>query len=510
MKSLNIIALSVLSLSTFANTLGGYSVSEESLCHGFPKAQLETPEGTCVGIVATQEDGLKRPRRILALPGGDFIITDMTGWVANKGIVWRFNPTTNTLSKVFTGIDHAHGLALGPDGLVYFGSKAQIFSFDPAEELPQKRTVLSGLPTAGNHPLTHFIFDEEGNLLVNVGAPSDQCLDEKDRPQYPCPESEGKNPEAVIRKYSKSSNYQSYEVIAKGLRNSMALAIEPLTGQLYQGENGMDFKELETPLEEINLITKGKHYGWPYCYEDGLLNPKYKRTFFNRRIPKIDCSVYESPVAHLPAHSAPLDMMFYQGDMFEELNGKLVVSLHGYRETGHRIVSLDLNEQLIPSGETRKELVTNWSGKNGLTPKGSPVGMTVAKDGAIWFVEDKNKTIMVFAKGSQAGQNNQTTQTQISYKDLTHEQAEEFSFLNKAILKKSCTSCHGQMAGDDESVFNTLIDDGFIKPGNKEESSLHFRILNNENGNQMPLGGKPVDTELTNKLGLFIDALKTP
>lgn len=491
-------------------TKGGYSLTKGSLCHGYPKVSVNTPEGMCVGLVASEEDGLKRPRRILALGNDEFIITDMVGWVANRGIVWRFNSRTKTLEKVFTGVDHAHGLALGPDGLVYIGTREGVFRFDPNHELPQRESIISNLPKDGNHPLTHFIFDEEGNLLVNVGAPSDQCLDESGKAQYPCPESEGDNPEAVIRKYTKESAYRNYSIIARGLRNSMAMAIEPLTGQLFQGENGMDFKELETPKEEINLIEEGKHYGWPYCFEDGKLNPKYKRTFFNRRIPHIDCTQYQSPVAHLPPHSAPLDMMFYQGEMFKELQGKLIVSLHGYRETGHRIVSLDLSEQFLPVESSKIELVNEWTTENTLTPRGAPVGMTIDSDGSIWLVEDKNKTILVIAKGdsSSSTQDQDQERKTITWDKLSLAQKNTFSELNDDIFQQSCLGCHSQFQGKEDLVFDGLIESGFILPGEHKKSPLYYRMTGTENGNLMPLGGEPVSESHTDKLKQFIDALK--
>ena len=41
-----------------------------------------------------------------------------------------------------------------------------------------------------------------------------------------------------------------------------------------------------------------------------------------------------------------------------------------------------------------RELITGWHKVNGVRPQGAPVGMTVATDGALWLVEDKNQTII--------------------------------------------------------------------------------------------------------------------
>ena len=487
--------------------LSGYTIDTESLCGGFPKVALKTKDDTCLGLVATEESGLKRPRRILSVGEGLFVVTDMYGWVANKGIVWLFDSQSGKLTKLFDKVDQAHGLGLGPDGLIYVGTRSSIFRFNLNNHLETKETVINDLPLEGNHPLTHFIFDGSGNLIVNVGAPSDQCLDDKDRPQYPCPASESNDPEASLRLYFRNSAgaYPSYKVIAKGLRNSMALAIEPQSGRLFQGENGMDFKAADTPLEEINLIKEGAHYGWPYCYEDGKLNDKYKRTFLNRRVPKIKCSEYEAPVAHLPAHSAPLDMMFYQGDLFPEFQGRLIISLHGYRETGHLIVSIDLNEKLIPQENTRSEIVTNWTAESGLTPKGSPVGMTTDEEGNIWFVEDKNKTIMVLTRGDSNLGNVQGETRQIK---LSDEQVSEYREIDKMIFAQNCQSCHDQFSGDPKVVVPELIKSGLIKPGLGKDSPLFQRLIGTEAGQRMPIGSAPIKSDLSEKLKIFIDSLK--
>lgn len=88
MKSKNMLAALALIFSAHTlaetKTLSGYQVDNESLCGGHPKVAVETPEGTCMGLVASVEDGLLRPRRILSLGKNEFIITDMKGWAPNE------------------------------------------------------------------------------------------------------------------------------------------------------------------------------------------------------------------------------------------------------------------------------------------------------------------------------------------------------------------------------------------------------------------------------------------
>jgi glucose/arabinose dehydrogenase len=125
----------------------------------------------------------------------------------------------------------------------------------------------------------------------------------------------------------------------------------------------------------------------------------------------------------LPPHSAPLDLIYYHGPMFPELEGKLLVTLHGYRATGSRILALDVDADGAPrtsekatyaayrrprGGETRLpyhgpgpiafNLTPNWDALKGVRPAGSPVGLAIAADGAIWVAEDRNGAILRIAR----------------------------------------------------------------------------------------------------------------
>lgn len=493
--------------SAYAELQSNYLVAAQEKCGNFPKISLDTLPNSCLGLVASEKDGLLRPRRIVQLDDGDFIITDMVSWGKNRGIVWRLEPnnTQNKLTKLFTKVDRAHGLAIGPDKLVYIGTPNSIFRFDPNNPQATKEVIISDLPSAGNHPMTHFIFDENGDLIVNVGAPSDQCHKDNDPKKeilFPCPEAKS---EAGLRKYDRSENgqYKTYKLIARGLRNSMALAIHPETLELFQGENNMDFKELEKPEEEINLITEGKYYGWPYCYANGVLNPNYAQYS-----DQIRCEYATPPLALLPAHSAPLDMLFYTGAMFPELNGKLVIALHGYRETGQRIITLNFNKRnRLFIGLTRTEIIGGWSERNRLNPKGAPTGMTVAKDGSIWFVEDKNKTVMVLRRGNNSVVTGPINRNEIT--SLTLNQTKKLKYIQSNILENnSCVACHGQLETSTTlELAKNLISDGWVIPGDSENSLLVKKISGEEAGRRMPLDGEPLLESEVNEIKAFIDSL---
>jgi glucose/arabinose dehydrogenase len=57
------------------------------------------------------------------------------------------------------------------------------------------------------------------------------------------------------------------EIYTRGHRQPFSLHVDPLTGNLYEGENGGDRYE---DFEEVNLLKPGGNYGWPRCIGNNL------------------------------------------------------------------------------------------------------------------------------------------------------------------------------------------------------------------------------------------------
>ena len=103
---------------------------------------------------------------------------------------------------------------------------------------------------------------------------------------------------------------QRFAPFATGLRNSMALAVLPATpdakeGRVLQGENSIDYRDPKNPPEELNLLQRGRHYGWPYCVGRRQAAQGYEGRY--------DCARTEAPLALWPAHAAPLQMLMQGG-----------------------------------------------------------------------------------------------------------------------------------------------------------------------------------------------------
>ena len=268
------------------------------------------------------------------------------------------------------------------------------------------------------HPLSAFLFDADGALLLNVGAPTDQCAAPPPRPGSHCSEGVGPHAAAAIWRYAylgqgRWSDHPT--ILATGLRNSMALARHP-SGTILQGENSIDISDAESPFDEVNRIESGHFYGWPYCMDIRTPTPAW------RAAGAMDCAGAEhtAPVMLLAPHGAPLSMLYYDGPMFPQLRGRLLISLHGYRSVGARIMAYEVDAQGVPitgrsgayalyrgagairhpfpaRGATGLDLTPNWNAVRGLRPFGRPVGLTVASDGSIWVADDRNGTIIRIA-----------------------------------------------------------------------------------------------------------------
>lgn len=364
-------------------------------CDGLPRLQAATAPGFCLGLVA---DGLKSPRGLALLPNGDIVAADMGAWQAKRGRIWLLRRAPHGYAKtiLFDGLDRPNSAALGPDGKVYVGMAGRVARFAPGDARPVLEDVIGGasgvpgLPDSGRHPLPAILFDARRNLIVNVGAASDHCENaDGNMAGAACAESAGREARGVIRSYAMAwpaGKVLRWEVLARGLRNSMAMAVDARSGQLWQGENARDGiaaampalkNDNELPHDELNAIVAGGDYGWPYCYDAGLASPEY---------PAASCRNARPPVRLLPAHAAPLGMAFYTGSQFPPAYAhSLIVAYHGYRQHGHRVVALLDQPGKGPAGRS-VTLVEGARGKAGSL--GAPVGIGIGADGSVIVSDD--------------------------------------------------------------------------------------------------------------------------
>jgi glucose/arabinose dehydrogenase len=394
--------LRALSLAPLLLTSAAHSADA---CGNFQRLDVTTPDGFCAAVLA---DGFKFPRGIQPLSNGELVVVDMRSWEPKQGRVWLLKPTSAGHYEqvlLLKGLDRPNGIVLGPDGMLYLGLVGSIVRFDPHNPEATLRDVIGGksdvapLPGRGRHLLTNMRFDARGDLYVNVGSATDHCEGGDGAAPAagkPCAEAEGPQALGVIRKYKllwPMAMVTSWENYATGLRNSMALALHPVNGALWQADNGRDAiqaaipglaNDNDLPHDELNLIERRANYGWPYCYDNNVASPEY---------PDADCQRYRAPTRLLPAHAAPLGMTFYTGTRFPALyRNSLIVGYHGYRAHGHRLVALLPDAQGAPLGQAI-DLIKGWNSKPG-QGMGAPVDVKQGPDGNIYLVEDRTGRVV--------------------------------------------------------------------------------------------------------------------
>ena len=139
----------------------------------------------------------------------------------------------------------------------------------------------------------------------------------------------------------------------------------------------------------MTRVREGGFYGWPWYYIGNHEDPRHKG-----ERPDLADKVTVPDVLIQP-HSAPLGMTFYDGSMFPaEHRGSAFDALHGswnrHQRTDYKIIRVILKDG-APTGEY-EDFVTGFVTEDG-SVWGRPVGVAVAKDGALLFSEDGNGTI---------------------------------------------------------------------------------------------------------------------
>jgi glucose/arabinose dehydrogenase len=115
-----------------------------------------------------------------------------------------------------------------------------------------RQTVLGGLPASGIHNGGAITFGRDGKLYVTNGDAADQ-----DRPQNPR-RLGGKvyrvNPDGSI---PDDNPFEGEPTWSYGHRNPFGITVDPATGNVWESENG------PSGHDEVNLIQRGRNYGWP-------------------------------------------------------------------------------------------------------------------------------------------------------------------------------------------------------------------------------------------------------
>lgn len=359
-------------------------------------AMPQVPPGFRIELFA---EGLSGPRIIRTAPNGDIFVAETR---AGRIRVLRANGAAKpSVNEIFAGGLHApFGIAFFPDGdnpqWVYVANTDSVVRFPyrsgdlkaagPAE------TIVAKLPVGG-HSTRDIVFTPDNvRMLVSVGSASN-IGDGMGKPPVgieaqPLGAAWGyETDRAAVLSFDPDGKNQ--RIFATGIRNCVGLAIQPGTSTPWCSTNERDGLGDDLVPDYVTRVKEGAFYGWPWFYIGNHEDPRYG----NAR-PDLKDKI-TVPDVLLQAHSASLGLTFYQGQNFPaEYRGDAFAAEHGSwnrsKRTGYKVVRIRLKDG-VPSGEY-EDFVTGFV-VNDSDVWARPVGVAVAKDGALLISEDGNGTI---------------------------------------------------------------------------------------------------------------------
>lgn len=347
-------------------------------------------------ITLYADSDFKTPRLIRTAPNGDLFLAD-TG--ANSVIVMRGvtgDGKAATRETFATGLKQPFGIAFYPavnPEYVYVANTNSVVRFPykdgDLKATGEAETVIAQLhPPGGGHSTRDIVFSKDGTrMFVSVGSGSN--VDDPDT--HP-----GEFHRADVLEFKPDGTF--VKVYASGIRNCVGEAINPANGDLWCSVNERDVLGNHLVPDYVTSVKEGGFYGWPWYYMGNHQDPRLPGTH-----PELKGKVITPDVLMQP-HNGSLEMAFYTGKGLPGVsNGDIFAAEHGSwnREprTGYEVVHLPMKNGRA-TGEY-EDFVTGFT-----TPEGEvwgrPVGVTVAKDGAVIIVEDGANTVWRVAPGGNA------------------------------------------------------------------------------------------------------------
>jgi len=374
----------------------------------------QVPDGFSAEQVTTS--GLHQPRVIRVAPNGDLFVADtMFGSVhVLRMASGRAKPEKEAVFA--SGLKQPFGIAFYPLGAnpqwVYIADSDGVLRFHykngDLEATGKPEQIIAGIPTA-HHYARDLVFSPDGNrLFLSVGSGSNVALDMFPEPHVTMiPEPRNvdgltawtkikplgatwDSEELRANVLSFDPNGKDLKIVATGLRNCSGMTVQPATGQLWCVVNERDELGDNTPFEYATHVVEGAFYGWPWYFIGGHADPRHAGAR-----PDLKDKV-TIPDVLMQAHSAPLQMAFYQHDNFPaEYKGSAFVTMHGSwnreQRTGYKVVRLLFTSSGTPTGEY-EDFMTGFVVSDSQV-WGRPVGVAVSKDGSLFVTEDGSGTI---------------------------------------------------------------------------------------------------------------------
>ena len=332
------------------------------------ETNLTVPPGFVANVFAS---GLNQPRFLQTGPDGVITVADRRNGRIVRLPDQNEDGVADSVEVFADNITNPHSL-VHHEGAWYVGVPSGVIRLvdENGDGTADSRTTLiDDYPTSG-HSTRTVDFLPDGRMVVSVGSSCNVCQEDDPR-------------RAAVVVYD-NAQATGEAIFAQGLRNAVGLALHPETGELWATNNGRDLMGDDIPPEAVYIVREGEHYGWPHCHNGYIIDPDEG---YDGACDNVTASLVE-----MQAHSAPLGLAFYTGDMFpDKYRHDLFIAFHGSWNrsipTGYKIVRLPLDGS-TPTGPV-EDFATGWLNENTAEVNGRPVGLAIGADGALYVSDDK-------------------------------------------------------------------------------------------------------------------------
>ncbi len=323
-------------------------------------AQIATQQAGAVSFnVVSVVDDLKFPLSMAFLPDGEMLVTEKAGTLRRvKNGVLNPTPVTGVPAVYSRGQGGLHEVAVHPDfatnNIIYLSYSKALEGGNFTTALARARLQGNALvdmkeifvaqtsSRAGQHYGGRIAFDKEGFLYLSVGdrgAPPSGDLE-----AHPA-QNPGNHQGTIVRLHDDGrvpadnpfvgQAGKLPEIWSYGHRNPQGLIVHPTSGAIFDAEHG------PRGGDELNLVQKGKNYGWPVI----TYGINYSGTPITEERSRPGM---EQPVKYWVPSIATSGLIVYTGDKFPAWKGSLFVG----GLAGEQVARVTLNGNTFKSEET--------------------------------------------------------------------------------------------------------------------------------------------------------------
>lgn len=330
-------------------------------------SKLKLPSGFEISIFAE----VNNARSLAISPSGTVFVGNRNGGKVYAVKDNNGDGKADVKYELASGLRMPNGVAF-KDGDLYIADISTIYRFRNIESKlsnpGQPEVVYDEYPSDRHHGWKFIAFGPDGKLYVPVGAPCNIC-ESKDEVYASITRI---NPDGTGR-----------EVYAHGIRNTVGFDWHPGTGELWFTDNGRDMLGDDIPPCELNKVSvQGQHFGYPYCHGGRYRDPEFgiERT----------CDEFVNPELNFIAHTAPLGMRFYSGNMFpSSYRNQILVAQHGSwnrsTKSGYKVLLVTVENNKAVKDEV---FIEGWLNDATQAVWGRPVDILQLEDGSILISDD--------------------------------------------------------------------------------------------------------------------------